>query len=338
MKKIALSFSILATVALFTFSCKKDKNVAPEPDKELQSSIDVSYALLTLSDIDVLTGFIGQNQLYPQFYLPTAFSTGTIVSSRDTTNKYVNIGFNKTACVDGKVRDGSIFMNYDSQTAKNRGYYYDFGYRAKITLSNYIVDGWEINTSNGSQIVVENAVTPVNYDPKTTNLSWNLVGDITMKNTNDSTKNIHLIFNLVKTLVNTSTPAVFPISKQAAINWSLAVIEYKGTVYGETSGNVPFKFEVVSEKGLARVFTCSPDKVYGISLGATPSSSVTPGVEEFHPFINGAGSFTTAALYPRIIHYGPEERVENSAAPCDNSGAVTIKGISYPIDFKKVYK
>jgi hypothetical protein len=56
--------------------------------------------------------------------------------------------------------------------------------------------------------------------------------------------------------------------------------------------------------------------------------------EEFHPFKDGVATFSTADKYPRQIYYG-NEGTSDLAAQCDNSGVVLIKGISYPIDFKK---
>ena len=91
--------------------------------------------------------------------------------------------------------------------------------------------------------------------------------------------------------------------------------------------------------GLVRNLVIINMKAYGclMSVDAVVPNKVTPQASAYHPFVNGTASFTTAALYPRVIHYGPEERVENVNANCDNAGTVTIKGISYPIDFIKAY-
>lgn len=340
MKKIALSFSILAVLILFAASCKKkEKNIAPEPDLELQSAKDVTFAMQAISDIDILCGFLGEDraQLASPF-LATATSVGPYNPQRDTSalQRYVIGGFNNTTCLDGHVRDGSVFMTYVNSPITSR-YYRDFGYIARVSLINYRVDGWRINTTGFSQINIQNLAPAANYDPKTTNLSWRLIGDITLTHPTDSNKNMHVNFNLVKTLLNTATPTVFP-SKTSAITWSLALIDYKGLLTGETSRTVPFTYSINPSEGIARTFSCTPDKIYGIGVNATPPNTVTAQTSEYHPFINGTASFTTAALYPRVIHYGQEERVENINANCDNAGTVTIKGISYPFDFIKVYK
>lgn len=338
MKKVAFSFSILALTAVFTLGgCKKEKNVAPEPDTELQSSIDVAYGFYSISDIEMWASFLGENQLFPKFYVPAANSTGTIVPQRDTVLKYISEAFNNTTCADGRVRNGSIFVNYASALA-NAKYYRDYKYKAKIFMANYSVDGWKVIPRNGSQITIENLVEPVDWKPQTTNLSWNIVGDVDIIHPTDSSRNMHLNFNLVKTLMNTSTPTVFPVSKQSPINWPLAIVGYKGLIYGETSRNVPFKMVIDENHPVVRNFTCSPDKVYGVNVPPAGTGTTTARIEEYHPFVNGSASFTTSTLYPRVIHFGPEVPVPDAEAPCDNSGAVTIKGISYPIDFKKVNK
>jgi len=336
MKKIALSFSVLTAVVLVAAGCNKVPQIAPEPDLELQSSKDVTFALQAISDIDILCGFLGEDKAQDASpFQETATSVGPYLYQSIPQQTIVIAGFNNTTCSDGHVRDGSVYMYYDNSpiTAK---YYRDFGYKARVSLVNYRVDGWRINTTGFSQINIENLAPTANYDPKTTNLSWKIIGDITLTHPTDSNKNMHVNFNLVKTLLNTSTPAVFQ-TKTSAITWSLAVIDYKGLLVGETSRTVPFTYFINPAEGIARTFSCTPDKIYGISVDAVVPNKVTPQASAYHPFINGSASFTTAALYPRVIHYGQEERVENVNANCDNAGTVTIKGISYPIDFIKAY-
>ncbi len=329
MKKIGLSFSMYAVAALLLFSCNKKDNVVPEADKEVQSSIDISYAAMVITDLEMICGHTGENNLYPKFYQPAPGATGTMTASRDTFYKYINIGWNKTKCMDGRVRDGSIFMNYTFSNP-NAKYYHDFEFVGKVSLSNYKVDNWLVQLKNS--FIISNKVAPVNYDPKVTNLSWNMTGDFVLHHPTDSSKNIHCYVDLTKTLLSAGNPTIFPYSKQAAINWTLATVQYKGTLWGETSRNVPFKYEINETTPLVRNFTCFPDKVNGISV---VSNTVTPQFEEFHPFINGVASFTTGDLYPRKIYYG----MESGGDPqCDNTGVVAIKGISYPIDFKKEYK
>ena len=334
MKKVYLGFSILAASALFVLGCNKKDNIAPEPDTEFQSSVDITWANMVITDIDQICAYVGENNLYPKFYLP-APGQATINVTRDTVLKYLFISFNNTKCVDGRLRDGTIAMNY-SVANVNSNYYHDFGFVGNITLINYKVDGWKIKGRNS--FFITNKVAPVDYSPKTTNLSWNLRGDFDMIHPNvaDSARNIHINVDYTKTLLGTSNATIFPPSKQAAINWSLATIEYKGTSFGETSRNVPFTFAFSDSKPAIRDFMCYPDKVVGVTVNSSQATtSVTSRFEEFHPFVAGAASFSTAALYPRVIHYGDEGA---TTYQCDNEGVVTVKGISYPVNFVKENK
>jgi hypothetical protein len=133
--------------------------------------------------------------------------------------------------------------------------------------------------------------------------------------------------SITKKLLNTPSPAP---SSTTSIVWTNAVVSYDGSFKGYTPGEVAYTYSINPEKPLIRNFTCSPDKVLGVS--STPSVSILN--SEFHPFIDGVASFTTASLYPRSINYGTDE-YGAIVTPCDNSGSVTIKGISYKIDFKK---
>ncbi len=325
--------SLAALGLLLVAGCEKKPNKAPEADKELQSSVDVSYANLVISDIDMICSFVGENT-DPKFYMHVTEPGNTPVDwSRTQSDDYVFVAFNNTKCLDGHVRNGTIAMSY-ARVNPNARYYRDFEFKGEVALINYRVDGWRVELNNVFKIT--NQLPVFNFDPKTTPLSWKMTGDFTLKHPTDASKNMHCNVDLLKTLANTSNPAVFAPSRQSAINWSLSVVEYKGSVFGETSANIPFTYEVNENNPLVRDFGCFPDKVAAVSV---VSGSVNTRYEEFHPFTKGLASFTTDHLYPRQIAYGNEaDGNARTAAQCDNTGIVTIKGILYPVDFKKEYK
>jgi hypothetical protein len=187
--------------------------------------------------------------------------------------------------------------------------------------------------------MIHNRVSPIDWKPQSgTKLTWEMTGEFTMEHPTDSTKDIVIEVDYTKTLLGTNNPSIFPVSKQAAINWTMSTVSYKGSAFGKV-GSTPFKFEFIDKEAtpVIRDFTCYPDKVVGITVN---TSSATPVVqsrfEEYHPFIGGAANFTTAALYPRVIHYGSEQ--SDIANQCDDEGVVTIKGISYPVNFVKENK
>lgn len=330
----AVSGSLMLLLAT---SCgKRIKNVAPDPDTEFQSSVDVSYAAIVISDIDMMCSYLAESDNYPKFYLPTPCSSGSITASR--VGDYILIGFNNTKCLDGRVRNGSIAM-YTGFINPNARYYHDYEFQGKISLLNYQVDGWKVELKNS--FIVTNKLSSPTFDPAKTNLSWSLNGDFVLRHPTDSAKNIHCNVDLTKTLANTSDKNVFNPSKLIAINWSLASVKYNGTMFGETSRTVPFKYSINDANPLLRDFTCYPDKVAGTVTQASCNY-----VEEFHPFSEGRVTLTTSDLYPRDLSYGNEQStyhdVKNDplvlTPQCDNKGVITIKGISYPLDFAKDYK
>jgi hypothetical protein len=341
--KKLLGLTFAAGLVLGITGCDKKPNVAPEPDKEFQSTVDLQFAQMVITDIDMICSFVaeGGNSLeVPKFYMeeePGAVNSVTVTN--DIQAKYLFVSYNNTKCIDGRVRNGTIVMNY-AYTNPNARYYRDFEFEGKVSLTNYKVDGWDV-TLNNSFIVTNKLASPA-YDSKTTKLSWRMNGDFNLKYPADPSKNMRVNADLVKTLANTSDPAVFPVSHQSAIQWSLAVVEYKGTMFGTTSGNVDYTYQIDDKNPLARDFSCFPDQVGG--LGASPSFKTWK--SEFHPFTKGQASLKTGNLYPRVIAYGNEQGEYGDLAKdpkdltyqCDNNGVVTIKGIAYPIDFKEDYK
>lgn len=342
MKKITLSFSVLAvSAALFSGCGKKVTPTAPVADTELQTSIDASHALFMVTDAEMIGAFISDNTLIPDFYMPSAVSIGSVSPVQNLDAEFISFGFNRTTCLDGRLRDGTVILDraidpvLNSNANANSRYYRRFGFSCKLTLSEYTVDGWRIVTTNGDNsvegqpCVVINKLDAENWNPATTNLTWSIKGNFKIKKGADS---MFIHVDLTKTLLNTSDASVFPVNK-TNIKWVNATVGYSGKVSGVTFGNVPFNMEILPEQQIKRDFKCFPDKISGVVLGAAGSTTVSPRYEEFHPFITGVASFTTAQLYPRQIYYGGSEY--DGEGQCDNSGAVLIKGISYPVDFKK---
>jgi hypothetical protein len=341
MKKITLSFSILALAAMFTIGCKKTAAVAPVADTELQTSIDASWALFTITDAEMIGAFISDNSLNPTFYLASPISSGSTTPVQDTLGDDISFGFNQTTCVDGNYREGTIDINraiythriYTQYANSNSRYYRTLGYSEQLFLLEYKVNDWKVftvnadNTSEDQGCIVVNNLTSANWNPATTKLSWNIQGNFRLKNGTDS---MFCKVNLVKTLTNTNDVSVFAANKQSPINWSKAIVSYSGEMSGYTVGHVPFTMIIKPEQAIIRQFTCSPNLV--ASVTASGNGTLVAKSSEYHPFVDGIATFSTAALYPRQIYYGGSEA---SATPaCDNSGAVLIKGISYPIDFR----
>lgn len=361
MKKIALGFSLLALTSLLV-TCKKEKNVPPEQDTETETAVQASWALYAVTDVEQMCAFMGENQLEGHFYdeIP---GTNTVSATRDTASKVLNMSFNNSSCVDGRFRSvGSVFMDYGYSTldyikayydkygvkdTKPR-YYHEYGFLGRISLSNYVVDGWKVVTDSTVDShfcgVVYNDMGKTDYDPKAAPLKWRFVGQFVLYKPRPDTAKpqeaITVKCDLVKTLTNSTAVKVFSATvnnKNSSITWSLGVVSYSGKIEGKTTNGEKFKMEISETSPLVRDFTCFPDKVAGVTVG-TGTMPLIPRNEEHHPFISGIASFTTAKegkdLYPRKIYYGNEGNTDLTAQ-CDNTGEVLIKGISYKVNFWK---
>lgn len=338
MKKI--TFSVLAVAALVFFGCKKTvKPEAPVADTELQSSIDATYALFTVTDAEMIASFVSDNSLDPTFYVSSA---NTFTATQDTAAGDVAFSFNQNYCVDGRLRDGSVLVDRSNpgqlnpMANDNSRYYRSVGFAGRMTLSQYKVDNWTMVTigpngePNGTPCIILNTTTPDNYDPSKVNLSWSIKGNFLLQNGNDT---MYCKVDLTKTLLSTSDKTVFASDKKSPIVWARGKVSYSGTLSGYTPGHIPYKMEIKPENAIVRDFTCSPDLVSSVMPTSTTGSVVSK-YSQYHPFINGVASFTTSTKYPRQIYYGGSETFASPA--CDNSGSILIKGISYPFDMRKM--
>ncbi|MDI1353550.1 MAG: hypothetical protein PSX36_01440 [bacterium] len=351
MKKVNLGFALLTVAAVFVLGCKKPTaNVEPVADTETQSAIDAAWATYVISDIDQVCGFIGENNFLSHFYVNVP-GTQTVTGIRDIDNKNLVMGWNKTMCVDGRLRDGSIFMGYkldsisNPNTNLNSVYYREYGFVGRITFSEYKIDGWRVTLFDpAAPAYVYNKITTPQYDPSKVKLTWSIEGKFLLEHPSDPSRNIVWSGKLFKTLTNSTDPKIFAVTKQSAINWASpdpklprAIVSYhtvKGNVItGMTNGNVPFSMTIDEKTPLIRDFKCFPDQIAGVVPTNTPGV-VTVMSEEHHPFISGIASFTTGTSYPRQVYFGNEGNPD-IPGQCDITGTVLIKGNSYPINFRK---
>jgi hypothetical protein len=325
--KIKTGLLIAAIMPLF-MGCPKSKNTAPELDTEVQSSIDASFATFMVTDIDMICGFVGEGNLQPNFYVP-APGDHSNYNAPVYNPVFTTIPYDKTLCMDGRVREGSIHMSCQNDNP-NALYYNNYEFKAAVMFSAFKVDGWSIETKNNSPCYIYNRLSSATYNPAQTNITWLIDGSFQFTHPTDPSKNMTWTGKLTKTLANTSDVNVFNPSRLIPVNWSLAKVEYRGTFSGVTSANVPYTFVINDEHPLIRDFTCYPDVVGGV-VSVQPFKTWS---EEFHPFKSGIVSFTTGDKYPRQIYFGNEGEPQ-LPLQCDNSGEVLIKGITYKIDFMK---
>lgn len=357
MKRVILGFSVLALSTAFILSCKPEKDVPPTPDTEVESSVYASYANFIASDVEMICSYLGEGifRAHPYSEYPGEPLIVPIVDT--TTASYIfpgpngvdmphhqfGISWNNTRCKDGRVRSGSIIM-YVPQLPNQR-YARNHKFQARIIFESYTVDGWLIELADpDAPMYLYNTVATPTINTANTNLTWRFAGKFKMTHPTDINKNMLWDGDYNKTLDNTSNPLVYAPSQSVAVTWSLATIKYSGHVNatgpqvdkdGKVTPNKTYKIEINPASPLVRDFTCSPDKISGVTLVPTPTSptvQITP--DWHHPFKSGVASFTVADAYPRRIYYGNEADPQTPLV-CDNTGEVLIKGISYRINFFK---
>jgi hypothetical protein len=303
-------------------------SVAPPADKELQSAIDASFAHFVLTDIDMICSFMAEDDLTPDFYMPAPgedISKITVV--RNPLTYQCVVGYNSVKCMDGKLRAGSIFL-YNNNSNPNAKYYRNYEFKGKVVFQSYMVDGWKIQQHPGDSLRIYNLLSSPVLNPSTTKLSWMIEGSLQFLHPTDPSRNMTWSGKIIKTLANTSDPLVYNAGGQQSINWSKAVVEYRGEVSGVTEGNREYTLQINDVKPMVRDFTCYPNAVSGIE-------SVQPlktWASEYHPFKSGIATFIPGNRYPRQVYYGNEGN-PSLPAQCDNSGEILIKGNTYRVDF-----
>jgi hypothetical protein len=346
MNRFNLGMSLIALTATLITGCKEPvQPVAPEPDAELQSVLDATWATYVITDIDQMCAFMGENELFNMFYIhvPGTPPLNQVTVERNTEDKNLRMLFNDSPCLDGRMRQGTVFMRYGFDPIRKPGanpnseYYDEYGFSGQLSLLNYRVDGWLVeNFDTKYPAYVYCELEAPKFDPKVTKLRWQIAGKFRFTHPNDTLKKRSIVWEgkVFKTLENTNEPLVFTAARQVPINWALAVCSYSGNVEGTTNATVPFKMELGAfNQPLVRDFKCFPDKIAGVAV-TTNSNVLAQRFEEHHPFIKGVATFTTGDKYPRHVYYGNEGNPDLSQQ-CDNVGEVLIKGISYKVNFKK---
>jgi hypothetical protein len=339
MKKFILGAAAIVTVAIFV-ACDNKKSVAePVQDTEFQSTKDVTFANATAIELAQIAAYMGEAQLTYSYLLTAPGSSGAITTTvLSATHYQVTYSLNPM-CRDGKRRNGTVDLYISSNpTNFNANAFRDPGFVGTMSLTNFSVDGWLINNVDpiGNPFKVYNT-TAFTYSPQNTNLKWTITGKLTMEHPTDDAKDISWDGNFEQTLANTNNAFVFPPTKLVPIVWSstntanCAKLEYTGSSKGVTGASSAYTFSI-TEKPLVRDFSCSPDKVLGV-IQTTAAPGLIPVYSEWHPFIGGIASMTTALAKEkeaRKIDYSTD-----GANSCDNAGKVTIKGVDSPVDFPK---
>jgi hypothetical protein len=338
MKKFILGAATIVTVAIFV-ACDNKKSVAePVQDTEFQSTKDVTFANETAVELAQIAAYMGEAQLTYSYLLTAPGSSGaittTVLSSTYPIHYQVTYSLNPM-CRDGKRRNGIVDLYITSSPLSySANAFRDAGFVGTLQLTNFSVDGWLID--DVTPFVVKNQ-NDFNYQPSSTNLKWNISGKLSIEHPTEDSKDMSWEGSFDQTLANSNNTVVMSPTKNLPIVWSstntvnCAKLEYTGDSKGFTGASSAYIFSI-TEKPLVRDFSCSPDKVLGV-IQTTAAPGLIPVYSEWHPFIGGVASMTTALAKDkelRKIDYSTD-----GANTCDNAGKVTIKGIDTPVDFPK---
>lgn len=336
------AFKRTAVAAGFAFGLVitgcKPKPVEPlKPDTDTQSTVDATFALRTIADIDMICSYGGEHNYQTsevrRFFEPCPDNVDNGITGIYVPNvhdDYVTISFNKTLCYDGHLREGSVHLDYKNPI-QGTWYYRNYKFKGALTLSEYKVDGWKVRTSNGVPCSISNLLKDPAFSPQTTKLSWLIEGSFDFTHPTDPSKNFTWKGKIIKTLQNTSDPTVYPPSGTQKINWNKALLSYEGEMSGSTTTGNSYKMTLSSSSPLMRDFMCSPDRIGG--LQQENYIKRTWGLES-HPFVMGIAYLTPNDAEMREVFYGNEGDT-SLEFQCDNSGLVSIKGITYKVDFEK---
>jgi hypothetical protein len=332
MKKETISryVALFAASLIFT-ACPKNENTSPVADTDLQSSVDASWALFALTDVEMMCAFTGVDEFQNHFYthVPDVAVINRCVPTRDPVQKRISMNFNETPCVDGNKRKGEVRLEYEDFTGGTpyMGYYHDPRFAGRLSLLAYSVNEWVVTTEGGTLI---NELPDNQPYSRGTDLKWTLEGNFTFEDPANPERKMTLRGKIIKVLLNTADNAVFSVSRLPAINWSLANVGYYGTFSGQVPGGQPFTMKIDEKEMLVRDMTCSPDL-----LGVTVTGSdLQAKKSEFHPFVKGIATLEVGDKYPRRIFFG-NEADPGTVAQCDNTGQVLIKGMLYKVNFLK---
>jgi hypothetical protein len=284
----------LLIIGLTVPSCSKKSTT----DEEITTASDNANAEHIVSDITTIAAQASDGatalasyktiQTYDQVL---AGSCATVTVS----GQIITIAFTSgTVCADGRSRSGTLTLDYSAST-NGATHYRDPGFSCKVTSSNYVVDGNQVNISN--KTITNNTL--VGFNPNSTNLTWAISASVTIIKNGGGT----ITWNCSRTkyLLNTNDTAIYHGASRP-ISWSRARVGLNGTASGVSASGISFSASIIQM--LIRDF------------GACT-------IQGKHPIIEGKISYTPSGHPARIIDYGN--------GTCDLNATITVNGSTHPI-------
>ncbi len=297
--------------------CKKKEpgtaapvNIVNDPGE--QNVKEIFFATHLVTDLDMLLAFPGDNDHKQTFYTGFPASTNTVTYVRKEYDAYFFASFNNVLCLDGKTRNGTLYVSFGEPFRVFAPYFHQYNYKAHVKFINFSVDGWKVELIDTTQTFYIASEMPSNaFNPSNDNMRWKIKGKL--KFTHPEKGQITWDGELNKLLLNATDTAVFNLTHPRPMKWRKSKVSYHGYAKGTTTDSKAYFIETLSGEPLLRDFTCPYLPPSTGSLQATT-----------YPFISGGASFSNDNITLRQIDFG-------AASSCDDKATVIYHRRKYQI-------
>ncbi len=304
--KILIGGTALSLIAMFAITgCKKKDKNEEQPDTETSYVQDQNIAETHNNDVGNIGTEAGETYTVSNYRMEGNVLVGSIQSAPcatvtvDFTAKQFTVDFGTTPCLckDGRYRSGKLIYNYSAST-NGAIFPRQPGWSITCTSQNYVVDSYTVNIINRTHT----NITPVGFNPATTNLQWQINANINIVKPNNG-GTISWTCNRTTELTNTSDTTVYHPSGNYPIAWYKAQLKLNGSASGTSASGIPFS---VTLSNLVWSATCTPDILRPFR----------------HPFTSGTITFTPSGKPARVIDY-------SYGGGCDFQAQVCIPTYNY---------
>lgn len=301
---LTLSTIVLAGSLVLT-SCRKKTREEEDPDSDQTEASENNIAENMMNDVAGIGSQGSENGSLSTYRLgddKDVFMGPCAAITTNTVAKTFTVDFGTTPCLcfDGRTRSGKLMFDYSASTSGAVAYRMP-GFKLTITSQNYVVEGYTVNINNKT---IENITPLASVSPSLvpgTNLTWSVSANVSIIKPGGG-GTISWVCNRTKKLLNTSDVTCYN-GQSVPINWTKAKIQLDGTASGTTAQSSSYTSNIIA---LVRDFG-------GCKIAGK------------YPFISGDIQFSPSGKETRYINFG--------TGTCDNSGTITIKGITYTFNF-----
>ena len=306
---LTLSTLILAGSLMLT-SCRK-KTKEEEVDKDQTEASENNMAEGMMNDVAGIGSQGSENGSLSTYRMsgggPNDLFTSACATISSTAFRTFTVDFGTTPCLcmDFKMRSGKVMYDFSGSTTPTTTpvYYRTPGFKCNITTAGYVVDGYTVNVVNKT---IENTTPVASVSPSLApgaKLTWSVAANVNIiKPASEGGGTVSWNCNRTMKLLNSNDPLCY-VDQSTPINWTKAKIQIDGTASGTTAKGSTYTSQIIA---LVRDFG-------GCKISGR------------YPFISGDINFTPGTKYTRYINFG--------SGTCDNSGTITINGVTYTFSF-----